>query len=108
MQRFSRPYHNKSKKTFGKERQIFIFTLYYQSSIHHHATVYYFVLCNKFFVHYTGKLMLRKKKIVTKITKKKVAFGGIHNSMDYSEKKEKKNIAYTLLEYLFHLSCKFV
>lgn len=52
--------------------------------------------------------MLRKKKIVTKITKKKVAFGGIHNSMDYSEKKEKKNIAYTLLEYLFHLSCKFV
>ena len=59
-----------ARKTFGKERQIFIFTLYYQSSIHHHATVYYFVLCNKFFVHYTGKLMLRKK-IVTKITKKK-------------------------------------
>ena len=69
----------------------------------------YIILCYAIsFCTLYRKIDATKKKIVTKITKKKVAFGGIHNSMDYSEKKEKKNIAYTLLEYLFHLSCKFV
>ena len=56
----------------------------------------YIILCYAIsFLYIIPENWCYEKKIVTKITKKKVAFGGIHNSMDYSEKKEKKNIAYT-------------
>ena len=101
MQRFSRPYHNKSKKTFGKERQIFIFTLYYQSSIHHHATVYYFVLCLQVFCTLYRKIDATKKKIVTKITKKRLRLGEFIILWIIQKKRKKRTLPTPCLNTYF-------